>query len=302
MPGVVPPSLVRSERGNGCRKRPEMYESYWGLEESPFTNRPGTKWFHESPTHEEALARLFYLIENRRGFGLLAGPSGTGKSTTLGVISQQVRRSQRAVSSIDLQGLDGHEMLWRIAVAMHVAPREADTRWSLWRRISDQLEAVGVAGKQSVIVLDHLERADASCFSVLERLAAQGNSHDGSVTLISSVRSEELSRVPRFIREISDLHVELGPLSLEESGEFIRDLLSQVSNRMGIFGTDAIARIHAHSRGVPRNISRICECSMIAAMAQEQDAIDAEIVDSVADGLVTPIQSPAESIPQQLFV
>ena len=56
-----------------------MYESYWGLSASPFTNRLSTKWFHESGINEEALARLFYLIEQKRGFGMLSGGDGTGK-------------------------------------------------------------------------------------------------------------------------------------------------------------------------------------------------------------------------------
>ena len=57
-----------------------MYETYWGLAESPFRNLLDDRWFYESPSHEEVLARLHFLVDQRRLCGLLGGPRGTGKS------------------------------------------------------------------------------------------------------------------------------------------------------------------------------------------------------------------------------
>ena len=99
-----------------------MYESYWGLSASPFTNRLSTNWFHESGMHEEALARLFYLVEQKRGFGLLSGGDGTSKTLTLKVLCEQVKRSQRHVAFINLLGLDAHEMLWNLALSLGLVP------------------------------------------------------------------------------------------------------------------------------------------------------------------------------------
>jgi len=85
-----------------AKRRLQMFESYWGLTESPFANRQDVRWFHESPVHEEALARLFYVIEQRRGLGLLTGGSGAGKSLLLKVIGHQVRRTRRHLAAVDL--------------------------------------------------------------------------------------------------------------------------------------------------------------------------------------------------------
>ena len=78
-----------------------MYESHWGLSESPFASRPSTKWFHESPVHDEALARLFYLIEQRRGFGLLSGSSGTGKTLTARAVAGEANVPFFTISGSD---------------------------------------------------------------------------------------------------------------------------------------------------------------------------------------------------------
>lgn len=277
-----------------------MYEAYWGLSESPFTNRLSPRWFHESPVHEEALARLFYLIEHRRGFGVISGDAGTGKSLTLRVLAEQSLRSQRRVAFIDLLGMDEHEMLWQLAVEMRLSPAESDSRWSLWRRITDQLASLELTKQQSVFVFDHLERAEPSCFTLLERLFCAADSGTGLATFIASLRSEELPRASRFVGEMTDLRVELLPLQLDETHEFVRDLLSKAGCDREIFSGDALLRLHSLSHGIPRSICRICEMALIAGMAADAESIDGELIDSVAGTLVEP--APAAAIEQHEYV
>ena len=263
-----------------------MYEAYWGLSESPFTNRLSPRWFHESPVHEEALARLFYLIEHRRGFGVISGDAGTGKSLTLRVLAEQSQRSQRRVAFLDLLGIDEHEMLWQLAVELRLSPSESDSRWSLWRRITDQLASLELARQQAILVFDHLERADPSCYSLIERLFCAADSGTGLATFLASTRTEEMPRTSQFLGEMTDLRVELLPLQLDETDEFVHDLLRQAGCDREIFSGDALLRLHALSQGIPRTICRFCEMALIAGMAADTDSIDGEIVDSVAGTLV----------------
>jgi len=263
-----------------------MYEAYWGMTESPFTNRLSPRWFHESTVHEEALARLFYLIEHRRGFGVISGDAGTGKSLTLRVLAEQSQRSQRRVAFLDLLGMDEHEMLWQLAVELRLSPAESDSRWSLWRRITDQLASLELARQQAILVFDHLERADSSCFSLIERLFCAADSGTGLATFVASMRSDELPRTSQFLGEMTDLRVELLPLQLDEADEFVHDLLRQAGCDREIFTGDALLRLHSLSQGIPRTICRFCEMALIAGMAASVDAIDGEIIDSVAGTLV----------------
>ena len=76
-----------------------MYPSHWGLQASPFRGCLDARSFYQSPTHDEALARLFFLVEQRRRLGLLMGPAGSGKSLLLEVLAQQLRRAGHAVAA-----------------------------------------------------------------------------------------------------------------------------------------------------------------------------------------------------------
>ena len=99
-----------------------MYQSHWGLREMPFSGCVDPKYFFPSPTHEEALARLHFLVENHRRLGLLFGASGFGKSLLLEVFAEQLRRSGQAVAKLNLVGLDSMEMLWQLAVGLGLNP------------------------------------------------------------------------------------------------------------------------------------------------------------------------------------
>jgi type II secretory pathway predicted ATPase ExeA len=278
-----------------------MFAAYWGLSTSPFTNPLQTGWFHEGPVHEEALARLFFLIEQQRGFGLVNGDPGTGKSLTLKFLSDQVRRSQRQVTCLNLAGLDGTELLWQLALQMQLTPSESESRWSLWRRIADHLTGLRLFRTQSVLMFDHLERADSSCFSVLERLISTAG-EIGQVTFIAAARSRELPRLAGFLSELPDLRVELNAFTAQETEGYIRDLLEQAGCLREIFSTEAIQRIHVRSRGLPRTISRLCELALIAGMAEDLQIISSELVDSIATGLLAPLTARSDSLAQHEFV
>jgi general secretion pathway protein A len=271
-----------------------MYESHWGLSESPFASRPSTKWFHESPVHDEALARLFYLIEQRRGFGLLSGSSGTGKTLTLRHLEGQIRRSQRRVASVDTLGMDGHELLWQLSVSLGLTPRKGESRWNLWRRLADHLKTLQLARVQTVFLFDHFERADTTCHSMIERLFSAANNTGTLTTFIASVRSSDVAKLSGFLSDLSDLRVELTNLQISETETFVRSQLSRAGCPYEAYSNNAVIRIHSHSRGVPRLISRLCELSLIAAMAEGSREIDADLVDSVAAGLVSSFEQTSE--------
>jgi type II secretory pathway predicted ATPase ExeA len=272
-----------------------MYESYWGLTDSPFTSRLSTRWFHESPVHEEGIARLFYLIEQQRGFGVLNGEPGTGKSLLLKSLGEQVQRSGRHVANVNLNGLDQHEMLWQLATKLDLSPADSESRWSLWRRIEDEIRARQLTGIHSVLILDHLDQADSTCHTMVQRLVGSATEFGNRVTFIVALRTDGLGRLARMISALSDLQVELTYLQLDETDEFIRELLATAGAERDVFEGDAVIRIHTHSQGCPRMINRLCELSMIAAMAESSDIVTGEIVETVADGLVMPLSPAVES-------
>ena len=116
-----------------------MYRQYWGLRESPFRGALDPRLFFPSPTHEEALARLHFLVDERRRLGLLLGLPGTGKSLTLEVFARRLRRAGAQVANINLLGIEIHEFLWLVAAELGANPDRRDDPFRLWRSVLDRL-------------------------------------------------------------------------------------------------------------------------------------------------------------------
>ncbi len=118
-----------------------MYANYWGLAEIPFRNTIDTRWFYQSQVHEEALARLLFLVENHRRCGVLSGAAGTGKSLLLGILGREAARTGGEVAHIDLFGRSSLEMLWEIVAELGVPAGPDDAAPRLWRTLHDHILA-----------------------------------------------------------------------------------------------------------------------------------------------------------------
>ena len=118
-----------------------MYQSHWGSRESPFHESHDPQGFYQSPTHEEALARLHFLVEQRRRLGLLLGPEGSGKSLLLELLANDLRRHGPVVACVNLTGISGDEMLWSLLAQFGRNIDRCDQTPVLWRALSDRLAA-----------------------------------------------------------------------------------------------------------------------------------------------------------------
>src|SRR5262245_39686800 len=262
-----------------------MYADFWGLGESPFRNNRDPRWFFQSPFHEEALARLMFLVEHRRRCGLLTGPTGTGKSLVLELLRREAVRTGAEVALVDLFGCNGRELLWEILAALGRSPGLEDSQYTLWRRAHDHVEANGYARVPLVLILDHLERAHTDGIAVVERLQQLSAPGRGGLTLILGVGSERATGLGATLREISDLRIELSPLDREQTQQYVETLLARAGAARALFDPSAFERLFDETRGVPRDLNRLCDLALLAGMADQATHIDGAIVAAAADEL-----------------
>ncbi len=259
-----------------------MYETYWGLSQSPFQNSTGNGRFHENPVHEEALARLLYLVEQQRRCGLLIGPRGTGKSLLLGVLAGQIRRTQRQVAQVDLHGLGGFDMLWQLAAALRLAPGGSDSQLALWRKIEDHLKGLQLARMQTVLIFDSLDRALDDCVQTLQRLLHLQNGPSCWTTTIVSSRSVRPSAFSDRLSELADLRIELSAMDRRQTGLYVRQALRNAGSDRELFAAGALDRLFERTGGVLRAVNRLCDLSLLAAMSQTCERVDAAVIDAAA--------------------
>jgi energy-coupling factor transporter ATP-binding protein EcfA2 len=136
-----------------------MFRKHWGLRESPFRGTLDWRLFFPSPTHDEALARLHFLVEERRRLGLLLGPTGCGKSLVLEVFARRLRRHGAQIANVNLLGADLHEFLWLAAAELGVNPDRRDDPFRLWRGVIDRLAENRYQQLDTVLLLDDADQA-----------------------------------------------------------------------------------------------------------------------------------------------
>ncbi len=238
-----------------------------------------------TPPHEEALARLEYLIEQRRRFGLLLGPAGTGKSLVLRAAAREANRLGRDVAIVDLFGADSHDLLWQLAIALRLGPNERWSHATLWRTVSDHWHALHLARLPSVLLFDHLERAEVDCLSLIHRLLHLDVANDGGLTILAAAREGQEECSIGELSEQSELRIELTSLSQRETELFIRELLDNSGGHRELFRRDALVTLFDLSGGVPREIVRLCRLSLAAAERDDLDRVDSTTLLDVAGEL-----------------
>ena len=135
-----------------------MYTQYWGLQESPFRGSMDTRFYLNSNSHEEALARLQFMVDHQRRLGLLLGPSGTGKSLVLEVFAKQLRGQGRQVAIVRLLGLTNVEFLCHLAYQLGEDPDTESSLSRLWRCVTDRLLTNRYQQLDTVLLFDDAGR------------------------------------------------------------------------------------------------------------------------------------------------
>ncbi len=183
-----------------------MYQAHWGLSKPPFKGFLDPKSFYQSPTHEEALARLNFLVEQHRRLGLLVGPSGSGKSLLLEVFAQRLRRQHRSVARLSLLDVEPTEMLSLLAAEWELPIGSLQSAPVLWRALTNRLIEHRYQQLETVVLFDDVEQADRA--DVAARHAA------GPVrSLARDAADNRVGRPPGMPREAGTISARTGRLA-----------------------------------------------------------------------------------------
>lgn len=258
-----------------------MYPTHWGLQESPFRSCLDPRYFYQSPAHEEALARLHFLVEQRRRVGLLMGPPGSGKSLLLEVFAGQLRRSGRAVAEVSLLGVEPTEMLHLLAASLKLNLDAAAPVVAVWQAIVDRLAEHRFEQRATVILADDADRASQAVISQLTRLARHGASPDALRTIVLTGRREQMGRLGHPLLDLAELRIDVEPWERSDTEDFLRSSLAQAGCRDPVFAGPAVERLHQLGHGIPRRISQLADLALLAGAGAELPQIDADVVESV---------------------
>lgn len=257
-----------------------MYRKYYGLREKPFELAPVGGRVYLSESHREALATLRYGVIANKGFLLLIGGVGTGKTTVLNTLLGMVKSKIR-VCVLNNPKLNKHEFFTYLSGTLGIPYNQ--NKGSFILQFASFLKKYESEGGKVLLIIDE---AQAFPINLLEEVRLLSN-HAGqknalSIFLIGQPELQEKLADPELLplrQRIGIRHL-LEPLSEKDTAQYISYRLSKAgAGNSAIFEKSAINSIHKASRGNPRLINIICDHALITGFNLDMNYINKAIID-----------------------
>ena len=275
----------RAAHEESRRETSPMYETYWGLRFRPFHGQATAKSYVPSPVHDEALARLHYLVEGNHRVGLLLGAMGTGKSLVLSIVAEQWRQLGATVAVTSLRARDAREAMWSIASGWGLDVDLHAPLFDLWRAVADRLAENRWQHNPTIVLLDDADRAANDVLDHIIRLAHCEATADSHLTVILAAQSDRVSELGSQILGLVELRVDLPVWDLTDTHSYLTHCLARAGRPQSAFAEDAVMRIHELAEGVARRVGLLADLSLLAAAAQQLPLVDVHTVETVYDEL-----------------
>ena len=268
-----------------------MYEKFYGLAQSPFGVAPDPQFYYGTAKHNEALANLTYGIRRRKGFVVLTGEVGTGKTLMLRCLLDALRRSKVTHAFVFNPLLSTSDLLRHVVADFGIKdpkPNRAD----LLMQLNQFLLGVYRSGSTAALLVDEAHLLSAELLEEI-RLLSNFETAQHKLLQILLVGQPELDDIldSPYLRQLKQrvaLRYKLEPLDETEVHGYI-DRRLQLAGAPGrlleIFPRETLARIVFYSRGTPRLINNICDAAMVNAYAQQQRFVSPEIIEEIANDL-----------------
>jgi general secretion pathway protein A len=265
-----------------------MYLQFYGLREAPFNPTPDPKFLFQSTRHREALAQLMYGVRERKGFVVLTGEIGTGKTTLLRTLLARLDRDTHVAyvhnTALGIEGLLEY-MLHDWAVKS-----TATTHTQRLLELNEFLLDQHQRGLSPVLIIDEAQNLSIPTLEAVRQLSNFETANQklmqillvGQPELRTKLNSTEL----RQLKQRIGLRYHIGPLAPEETRLYIRHRLRIAgAANTGIFADAAIQRITEYSEGIPRVINIVCDHCLLSGFADDKRRIDAGVVEETIEYL-----------------
>jgi general secretion pathway protein A len=255
-----------------------MYQSFYGFREMPFNITPDPRFLYLSPTHQEALQHLKFGVHEKKGFIVLVGEVGCGKTTLCRRFLNELDPAHYDTALILNPRVTETQMLKAILTELgetKLARSQSDLVAQINRVLLERIDK----GRDIVLIIDEAQNLK---FEVLEQIRLLSNLETDKQKLLQIVLmgqpelKEVLGREElRQLRQRILVHYELNPLSPSDVAHYVQHRLSLAgANGRPSFTKWALRAIHRSSGGIPRIVNNLCDKAMLAAFVRESDEVN----------------------------
>ncbi len=275
-----------------------MYTEFFRFKEKPFNVTPDPRFLYLSPAHQEALATMLYGIQERRGFVSVIGEIGTGKTTLLHTLFNELSPDIQTVFIFNTR-VNFKQLLQNILIDLGLTP-EGNNKALLLNQLNEFLIKKLALNENVALIIDEGQNLSPSVLEEIRMLSNLETTKDkllqivlvGQPELDLKLRSHNL----RQLKQRIGINCYLTPLNNEDQRKYIEHRLNIAgSSTNHIFTEKALELICQSAKGIPRIINILCDNSLLSAYSRDMKKIDHNIVQEVISDYERD-ESPLEEI------
>jgi len=264
-----------------------MYKNFFGLKELPFNFSPDPRYLYWTPAAQEALSALTYGIESRKGFILLTGEVGTGKTTLLNGLLDWLRENDIATAFVFNSQLSSAKQLFDFMMADFGITCESRLKSHVLLKLNQWLLDRYRAGKTTVLIVDEAQNLSEELLEEIRLLTNLETSTEKLLQIVLSGQPELDDKLNRpQLRQLLQRIVfrcRTVPLTKEETHAYVAERL-RIAGASGppIFSKESLDAVQKYSKGIPRIVNLLCEHSLINSYAERVNPVPAKVVEEIA--------------------
>lgn len=266
-----------------------LYRAFFGFSDDPFSLSPDPAFLYHSRQHDEALSNLLYGVQGRKGFIVLTGEVGTGKTTLLECLRDYLYEQAVEFAFIFNSRITSGEFLELLAYDFDLRC-ERTSKTEVLMALSQMLLSQAEKGSTAVLIVDEAHNLE---WEVLEEIRLLGNLENrrGKLLQIILAGQPELDRKLdspnlRNLKQRIVLRTNLIPFSESDTAAYITSRLEKAGMPLQtVFPPELILEIHRRTQGIPRVINAVCDNLLLTAFADATKMADAEMLDAVCDDM-----------------
>ena len=265
-----------------------MYKTFFGLKRNPFEISPDPYFLFPTERHNEALAAIYYGIRRRKGFVVMTGEVGTGKTLLVRCLLELLTRQQITFANVFNPVLSGTEFLRYVSDDFGLKVPDA-SKSTLLRTLNEFLIARYRKRLTTVLIVDEAQHLLPE---VLEEIRLLTNLETSQEKLLQILLVGQPELEPRLdsahLRQLKQriaLRCRLAPLGEQETRDYIMQRLRRAGMAEGaesVFPPETMRVVHQYSHGIPRLINTLCENSLISAFARQERSVTPEMIREIS--------------------
>jgi general secretion pathway protein A len=270
------------------RESNRMYKTFFALKENPFNVNPDPRYLFLTRNTQEALAVLTYGIETRKGFVLLTGEVGTGKTTLLNTLLEGLHSQHDVVTAFIFNPRLSVREFFNFMMTDFGIECQSQMKSEILIKLNRWLLQRYELGERVVLIVDEAQRLSPQMLEEIRLLTNLETSTDKLLQIVLAGQPElehQLNQPElRQLRQRITLRAKTLPLTIEETHSYVLERL-RIAGGDGseVFSSEAIEALHFHAKGIPRMINQLGEHALISGFADNQKPITADIIEAVAD-------------------